>query len=1832
MTSIDRLVNPERLTTLKGNVPSEGVKIYVINDILRLPKTPIILKNIFPFTTVEDLKNQIWIHENASPDFMPRYTFLGYFYPNEGEDTTPQREQMYLPADYLYYDAGAQTTDPIILRSPLEIVGGSQVDERFVDSEGRLQALKIIKRERTTIEDVFLNPYDNELPIFHLFTLFALKQLGKLAAPISDYDFNGRLAPYFPSLSSESSLEATNAEIVFGERYAQSIAARNKLIENIERLLEEDVPGLATPELSGVTRIRLIWKKAPLQFPGCEGLFYDLLANEQRPFIRYLPVDGIPLTKLYSPEGSFSIPDTIPVDLIKQWAQEKAPISDSDFLFAKILIHQGGYPIYGSLRIQQDGSADFILMPPKNVRKLSPTVELSDFETKLSLSLVRSGFENTEFSVGDCSVISFIKIDSERITGVKIQRRLKYFAPFFQQIASLPNQQTLISLRYKRVSNFAYEDRIFAFLTQVIASKQAAGNDDLSGLPQLVAEEFEISEGEAQQRVIAWRKSREQFSVADAKKNDVKFQVNPGTDIYVMAQHPFYFFHIQRADNGEQLARVHTLLSMLFTAPDDEFQEVAIRQASAVPESAATVITPTGDITTMIPPAAISSPEAQLSGSAEEDDGEGFNYEFYEVPEDEQPPEAAELPPATATAATAEDLQEAKKVVATAASAPAPAAEPAAAEPAAAEPVRQPQDEGKIVADSFYIKRLKDIDKDLFVYKKPKGDKSLANYSVGCAANEDRQPLIMDELQYKRMRDIYDEDDDLVFIEYPLKEKKTLNTKGKEIVYVLKYGSDPSNQNYYVCAEYFCIRDDMILRKHEFEFGMKDSTGSFKKVGSKYVDREEGTKVPNECPFCHGKVIKNKDLPEPGETVLKRKNKAKKDIPHLFIRFLTKKKNPDGLSLPCCFIDPVVIRYEDADFTHIREHEQKFRKTNDIEARTTTATATATGAEAATAAAASIPIEVPTPSPNYDILKNHLNAEYIVGPEKYPLEPGKIGLCPHPLDKYLGQISQSMVSRTAIRQELKGNAEGFLRVGVQNSTRHRATSLFAAIAPLLGNVDSPEEVAEFIRKSVSPLIFQSLNFGNLVLEFFNPSDPSPTQNDLELWARKELRIERLAKKDINLAEKKDYIERLYNAYNNFMKFVVNPSKQKELRQFAHMLAEPGVLTERGITIVTIDYSGNPNLPETHVTVRCPLQGYSSQLYDKTDIAFLTHDESGIWEPIIYTKNIPAVGGSVERHEGFYTIQKAMLSRIPEETQTRVREFKEKCNSNGLGAYTSQIGVRPETLIPKYTLLYANENERIPNGLIRDAYNHLVAATFGTDTRRLIAVPLADDGSLDNFLDRKQLAPEERRTEVKRVFFGWEDVQPAADTDEIIRFYQNIIRVKFQIYTGYAVKSIVRFRKLGKVAVKLANNILIPSSGITEKSQYNVTIEDSDSFPEWFIDNQIVLPVNPVGESAFISDIFLPKRKKEIEEVFQHLRLTFTNYLKTARGGPELRKKIRKIIDGRRLEVSEGTPSRLELWERRKRLQILLEPLLRGWLNPHDPFEPRETLLRIDCKKIEDKGQCDNYCSWKEGSGCLIHTPTKIEIGSNHTVNDAPRFFVLRLLEELLRLPEKRRQLLEHDVSYLSAPRATTRMGNQLIIPEVNAQWYQLLIEEMLPKALEKPRYYEEFSRISPPPTEGGPEPEPLPSSLIEMLGREEAKNFQLWKADNLFTLLVPLNIRLLDFIEPGENVVKFSQGLLDKVVQKIKTTSIQIDLSSSSGSGSSSSGSSGSIIGSNSDKLTDNVVIFVITESGEPAFLVSTLSPTRPTVLRSTLGPVLQEKIKEIKVRLRIMRPKAKPV
>lgn len=1808
MEPINKLLEPTRISSLRGTIPAEGVKVYIIDNVLRLPKEPTLIKNIFPFSTVEDLKYEIWLQLGAEPTILPQFqsllTLRESFNAENPDAEYPQKGQDYYGADYLYFDTSASLKDPLVLQSPLDVVGGS-VDERFVDVDGQLQPLKIIKRERSTFEDLFLSESESTLPVFHVFLLSGLRQVLPPATAaqitITEYDFNGRIAPYFPALSAESPLEPSETVIANSKKIMQVLRLRNRQLENVERILEEDVPGLKTPILSGITKLRLVWQENSKIKGRLDELFYKLDANESRPFMRFLPVDGIPLTKLYSPPGSFSIPETIPIELIKQWAQEKSPISDADYVFIKILLFSGGFPLFGTLKIMEDGSADFVVVPPKNVRKLTPSVEFSRFSESFIGSLTGTGYETTPFSVQETSAVSFFSIDGPRLNAQTIRKKLQSLSYFFQEISPLPNEQPLISLRYKRVSNFANEDRVFSFLTQVITKKLVDGTETLAGLPKLLAEEFNISEKEAEQRIIAWNKSREQFTVGATTKKDIKQAINPGTDIYIYAQHPLYFCHIYRADSGVQLDRIYILLSILLNVADDELRVAGAATAAeaALPEAH---ISPSGDLIKSVTATATEalaprSPEVVLPQATEEmgEDFGGYDYGMYEIPDNEDESAvgpavvATELPPSDAP--TKEDVLVAQETKPTASHTQAPTEIKAP----------PPEDEGKIVVDSFFLNRLKQIDRELFNFKKTKGDKSITNYSVSCAANEDRQPLIMDELQYKRMRDIYDEDEDLVFIEYPLREKKNpVVPKDKEIAYVLKYGSDPGHQNYFICSEYFCVRDDIWLRKKEFENGT--------------VDREGKPKKKATCPFCHGTVIKSKDSPNPGETVLKRKNKPKKDIPQLFISFLRKKKNPNGLSLPCCFVDSDIIRYEEEAFNHIREYEQKYMKVEED------GVSAATREPSTTAGPPPLP-DIQQEVPNYDILRNHLNSEYIVGPEKYPLEPGKVGLCPAPLDRYLGQISQTLVSRDAIRQELKKNAMGFLRIGVQNSAIQRDVSLFSALAPLLGVADTSQEVASFIKKSINPLLFQSLNFGNLVLEFYNPQDAPPTDTEFDLWIKRNVpRAGKIVKNTI----KYDYLIRLYNSYKNFEAFIETPTRRKELRQFVHILAEPGVLTERGITIIVLDYTGPPNSTDTEIRVRCPLQAYAAANYVGNDIAFLTHDEKGIWEPLIFTNNVPAVGGQVARHEGVYVLQanEIMFRKLPDEIKSRIREFKEKCNSSGVAAYTSQIGVKPETLIPKYTLLYADEREQVPYGLVRDAYNHLVAATFVTNTKKVIAVPLADDGTLDNFPERKQVATgDEKKIEVRKVHFGWDDIWPLPTTDEIIDFYKGEINVKYSLYKGYEIESIILYRD-GSIAVKLRNGIPIPAGFVGEKYKGTVPEEESDTFPEWYIDNGIVMSkVSTDKQKDELAETFIPKQRKQIEEVFQHLRFTFANYISRNR---KIFKNIKAIVDPRRQEIGTAPPIPLELFERRKRLEILLGPLIHSWLAPQDPFNPEETLLRMDCSQITDAGRCSNFCTWKQGAAagvaggsCLIHTPTKIPVGSKKEV-EAVRFFTLRLLEEILRIPEKRRQLFNKEVSYLSSPKATTRIGNQLIIPEINSQWYQILIEEKLPKGLERPRFFEEFSRIRTGELEGEAVAEPLPSALTEILGAEAAKNFQLWVAPNLYALMVPLNIRLLDFIEEGQEFQVIPEEVLKKISFALKRTVVQLDLNVAA-----------YFSAATIDKITDDVVVIIITETGEPAFLVDVRFPTKPLVARSQLGN-LQENISEIRLRARarLVRPK----
>ena len=120
-----------------------------------------------------------------------------------------------------------------------------------------------------------------------------------------------------------------------------------------------------------------------------------------------------------------------------------------------------------------------------------------------------------------------------------------------------------------------------------------------------------------------------------------------------------------------------------------------------------------------------------------------------------------------------------------------------------------------VISESYFLNRLKRLDPNLF-----KNDTGKSSYSTKCAANWDRQPAILDEAQYQRMIDIYRDDADLGIITFgtPETDIEVKAAEGKsEKIYVMRYGSDPHNLNYYLCTEYFCILDILPIKSADWE-------------------------------------------------------------------------------------------------------------------------------------------------------------------------------------------------------------------------------------------------------------------------------------------------------------------------------------------------------------------------------------------------------------------------------------------------------------------------------------------------------------------------------------------------------------------------------------------------------------------------------------------------------------------------------------------------------------------------------------------------------------------------------------------------------------------------------------------------------------------------------------------------------------------------------------------------------------------------------------------------------------------------------------------------------
>jgi hypothetical protein len=250
------------------------------------------------------------------------------------------------------------------------------------------------------------------------------------------------------------------------------------------------------------------------------------------------------------------------------------------------------------------------------------------------------------------------------------------------------------------------------------------------------------------------------------------------------------------------------------------------------------------------------------------------------------------------------------------------------------------------------------------------------------------------------------------------------------------------------------------------------------------------------------------------------------------------------------------------------------------------------------------------------------------------------------------------------------------------------------------------------------------------------------------------------------------------------------------------------------------------------------------------------------------------------------------------------------------------------------------------------------------------------------------------------------------------------------------------------AFQLKGGIYVPVRKGDEEGQLESMVEGGDL--PWYIDRKIAF-------GSLTADADLAVDYKEFEEIYQHLRYTFANWFSVAPG--QLKEQIDKII------YFNGQENiNIPLFEKRQRLVIILENTIMSWLDASTPLPERKpSLKRIDCR-ITAEAQCKDRCVWKGNQDkCLLHIPENFDVGANKV--SAAKLLIRKLIEELIRFPVKRMELLTQNVGQYVKIMAAFRSGSQYIVSEDLPAWSEMLRMEWAKK--EDYKHLEEYTSIRP---------------------------------------------------------------------------------------------------------------------------------------------------------------------
>ena len=376
---------------------------------------------------------------------------------------------------------------------------------------------------------------------------------------------------------------------------------------------------------------------------------------------------------------------------------------------------------------------------------------------------------------------------------------------------------------------------------------------------------------------------------------------------------------------------------------------------------------------------------------------------------------------------------------------------------------------------------------------------------------------------------------------------------------VIKYGSDKKHQFNYICPRYWCLKNNSFI-----------DPADLKMVKGELVHQ------PKKGPSC-GKVLPKKEKKvKPGYYIYEFNDES---YPGLI-----PDKHPNGLCLPCCF--------KNYNTEGRIKAKQKCLENEEIQIDKE---------------------EKKKP----EIAKKE--EEYVLGPDKFPLEIGRWGYLPPEIQTILHEVNADcQISK--LNTNVIENHPCLLRHGVEINKKQ---SFIACISDIIffakriidednhlttkvARVISIKEMRERIIKSINIDSFIKYQNGNLVLDFHDPD----RKVDFEKYNNTKL----YSKIDFSIIEQREYFNKVVSSFENFAQFLKDDDAIIDHTYLWDIISMPNkYLFPNGVNLVIFQLPHDD--ATNNVQLLCPTNHYSSEFYQARKPTIILIKEDGYYEPV-----------------------------------------------------------------------------------------------------------------------------------------------------------------------------------------------------------------------------------------------------------------------------------------------------------------------------------------------------------------------------------------------------------------------------------------------------------------------------------------------------------------------------------------------------------------------------------------------------------------------------------------